>query len=78
MNTHVPKNPTRSVLENNLATLENGKFGLCFASGMAATDAVVKLLKSGDEIIACSDLYGGTYRILTKIYEQFGIKSHFN
>ncbi len=70
-------NPTRTPLEQNLAALENGKYGLCFASGMAATDAVLKLLKAGDEIIACNDLYGGTYRIMTKVFEQFGVKAHF-
>jgi len=70
-------NPTRTPLEKNIAALENGKFGLCFSSGMAATDAVVKLLKAGDEIIASDDLYGGTYRMFTKIFENFGIKSHF-
>jgi cystathionine beta-lyase/cystathionine gamma-synthase len=70
-------NPTRTPLEKNIAALENGQFGLCFASGMAATDAVLKLLKPGDEILACNDLYGGTYRIMTKIFEIFGLKAHF-
>lgn len=70
-------NPTRTVLQNNIAALENGKHGLCFSSGMAAIDAVVKLLKPGDEVIAANDLYGGTYRIFTKIFEAFGIKFHF-
>ncbi|HYV92277.1 MAG TPA: cystathionine gamma-synthase [Chitinophagales bacterium] len=71
------QNPTRDVLQNNLAALENGKHGLCFASGLAATDAVIKLLNSGDEVICNDDLYGGTYRIFTKVFERFGIKSKF-
>ncbi len=70
-------NPTRTALQNNLAALENGKYGLCFASGMAATDTVLKLLKPGDEIIASNDLYGGTYRIIARVYEPLGIKAHF-
>jgi cystathionine gamma-lyase len=70
-------NPTRTQLQNALAALENGQHGLCFASGMAATDAVVKLLKPGDEVISTNDLYGGTYRIFTKIFQQYGIKFHF-
>jgi len=70
-------NPTRTALEKNLAAIENGKHGLCFASGMAAIDAVVKLLKPGDEVISTNDLYGGTYRIFTKIFEPLGIKFHF-
>ena len=70
-------NPTRTQLQNALAALENGQHGLCFASGMAATDAVVKLLKPGDEVISTNDLYGGSYRIFTKIYQQYGIKFHF-
>ncbi len=71
------QNPTRTVLENNLAALENGEFGICFASGMAATDAILKLLQPSDEVISCNDLYGGSYRIFTKMYEKFGIKFHF-
>ncbi|MCU0447759.1 MAG: cystathionine gamma-synthase [Microscillaceae bacterium] len=71
------KNPTRTPLEKNIAALENGQFGLCFASGMAATDAVLKLLKPGDEMVVCNDLYGGTYRIMTKVFEIFGLKAHF-
>lgn len=71
------KNPTRTALENNLAALENGAYGLCFASGMSAIDAVLKLLKPGEEIIACNDLYGGTYRLITKVFEQFQLKSQF-
>ncbi len=70
-------NPTRSALENAFASLENGKFGLAFGSGLAAIDAVMKLLKPGDEVISTNDLYGGTYRLFTKIYEKFGIKFHF-
>jgi len=71
------QNPTRSVLEANLASLENGKNAACFGSGMAAMDAIIKLLQSGDEVISCNDLYGGSYRLLTKIYAQFGIKSKY-
>ena len=70
-------NPTRKALENNLAALENGKFGMCFGSGLAAIDAAIKLLKSGDEVISTDDLYGGTYRIFTQIFEPFGIKFKF-
>lgn len=70
-------NPTRTALENAFASLENGQFGLAFGSGMAAIDAVIKLLKPGDEVIATSDLYGGTYRLFTKIFEGFGVKFHF-
>ena len=70
-------NPTRTQLQNALAALENGKHGLCFASGMAAIDAVVKLLSPGDEVISTNDLYGGTYRIFTKIFQNYGIKFHF-
>lgn len=71
-------NPTRASLERNLAALENGTHGLAFASGMAATDAVIKLLKPGDEVISCTDLYGGSYRMFTKIFEPMGIKFIFN
>lgn len=71
------KNPTRSALEHNLATLENAKFGLCFSSGMGATDAVIKLLSPGDEVITGNDLYGGSYRMFTKVFARFGIKFHF-
>ncbi len=71
------QNPTRKALENNLAALENGKHGLCFSSGMAAIDAVLKLLKPGDEVISTNDLYGGTYRIFTKIFSNYGIRFHF-
>lgn len=71
------QNPTRDALQNNLAALENAQHGLCFASGLAATDAILKLLKPGDEVLASNDLYGGTYRIFTKIYQDFGIKFKF-
>ncbi|WP_299312964.1 cystathionine gamma-synthase [uncultured Aquimarina sp.] len=70
-------NPTRKALENSFASIENGKYGLAFGSGLAAIDAVIKLLKPGDEVISTSDLYGGTYRLFTKIFEGFGIKFHF-
>ena len=70
-------NPTRDVLQNNLAALEEGKHGLCFSSGLAAIDAVIKLLNPNDEVIAGSDLYGGTYRIFVKVFEKYGIKFHF-
>ena len=71
------QNPTRDVLQANLAALENGKHGICYASGLGATDAILKLFKPGDEIIASSDLYGGTYRIMTKVYEPFGMQFQF-
>ncbi len=71
------QNPTRTVLEDNLAALENGVAGICFSSGMAAMDAVLKLLTPGDEIIATNDLYGGSYRLITTIYKKFGLKGHF-
>lgn len=71
------KNPTRTALEKCLASLENANHALCFSSGMGATDAVIKLLKPGDEVVTGNDLYGGTYRMFTKIYEPFGIKFHF-
>lgn len=70
-------NPTRNSLEKNIASLENGKHGLCFGSGLAAVDAIIKLLSPGDEVISTNDLYGGTYRIFTKVFEDFGIKFHF-
>jgi cystathionine gamma-lyase len=70
-------NPTRTALQNSLAALENGAYGLCFASGMAAIDTILKLLKPGDEVISTNDLYGGTYRIFTKVFEHYGIKFHF-
>jgi cystathionine beta-lyase len=70
-------NPTRNTLENAIAELENAKYGACFGSGMAAIDAVMKLLKPGDEVITSNDLYGGSYRIFTGIYANFGINFHF-
>ncbi len=68
------QNPTRKALEDALAIIENGKYGLAFGSGVAATDAVIKLLAPGDEVIAANDMYGGTYRLFTKVFEKFGIK----
>jgi cystathionine beta-lyase/cystathionine gamma-synthase len=68
------QNPTRQALEIALAEIENGKFGLAFSSGVAATDAVIKLLDPGDEVIAGNDMYGGTYRLFTKVFAKFGIK----
>ena len=70
-------NPTRAALERSLASIENGSFGLAFASGLAAIDAVIKLFKPGDEIISTNDLYGGSYRLFTRIFEDFGIKFQF-
>ena len=70
-------NPTRNALENAFASLENGNYGLAFGSGVAAIDAILKLLQPGDEVVSTSDLYGGTYRLFTKIYENFGVKFHF-
>ena len=70
-------NPTRSALEANLAALENGKYGLCFSSGLGAMDTLLKMLNPGDEIISTNDLYGGSYRLMTRVYGRFGIKSHF-
>lgn len=70
-------NPTRNALQKSIAALEDGKFGVCFSSGMGATDAVIKLLAPGDEVITSNDLYGGSYRMFKKIYEKFGIKFHF-
>ena len=71
------QNPTRAALEKAFAEIENGKYGLAFGSGVAATDAVVKLLKAGDEVIAANDLYGGTYRLFTQIFEKFNLKFHY-
>jgi len=70
-------NPTRKALEDNLAVLENGKYGLCFGSGVAAIDAVLKLLKTGDEVIATNDLYGGSYRLFAQVFAQLGILFKF-
>jgi cystathionine beta-lyase/cystathionine gamma-synthase len=71
------QNPTRSVLEKQLAVLENGSDAICFASGLAAMDAILKLLKSGDEVLSCNDLYGGSYRQIVRVYSPFGIASKF-
>ncbi|WP_462249057.1 cystathionine gamma-synthase [Ekhidna sp.] len=70
-------NPTRDALENNIAALENAKFGRCFASGMSATETVIKTLRPGDEVISTGDLYGGSFRLFTQIFEAFGIKFTF-
>ena len=70
-------NPTRTALQKALAALENGKHGICYASGLAATDAVLKLFKPGDEIIAPSDIYGGTYRLMKRIFEPLGLVFKF-
>ena len=71
------QNPTRHALQQNIAALENGKHGFCFASGLASIDAIIKMLKPGDEVISTNDLYGGSYRIFTTVFEQYGIKFHF-
>jgi len=70
-------NPTRTALEKSLASIESGRFGLAFGSGLAAIDAVIKLLEPGDEVISTNDLYGGTYRLYTQIFQKYGIKFHF-
>ena len=70
-------NPTRSALENSLASIENGNYGLAFASGVAAIDAIIKLLSPGDEVVATNDLYGGSYRLFKQIFEKYGITFHF-
>lgn len=70
-------NPTRTALERSIASIENAKYGLAFASGMAAMDTVLKLFKPGDEIISTDDLYGGSYRLMTQIFEKYGLKIHF-
>lgn len=70
-------NPTRNALENAFASIENGKYGLAFGSGLAAIDAIIKLLKPGDEVVSTNDLYGGSFRLFTKIFQDFGIKFHF-
>jgi cystathionine beta-lyase/cystathionine gamma-synthase len=71
------QNPTRFALEAAFAEIENAKYGLAFSSGVAATDAVIKLLAPGDEVIAASDMYGGTYRLFSKVFEKFGIRFHY-
>ena len=70
-------NPTRTALQNSFASLENAKYGIAFASGLAAIDSILKLLSPGDEVISTSDLYGGTYRLFVKVFEKYGIKFHF-
>lgn len=71
------KNPTRNALEKNLAALENGKHALCFSSGMGAIDAIIKMLRPGDEVVTGDDLYGGSYRMFTKVFANYGIRFHF-
>lgn len=71
------KNPTRDALQKNIASLENGKYCLCFSSGMGSMDAVLKLLRPGDEVVTGDDLYGGSYRMFTKVFANYGIKFHF-
>src|SRR4030095_16209769 len=70
-------NPTRATLEQIIAQLENGSVGIAFASGLAAIDAILKLLQSGDEIVAVDDIYGGAFRLFTQVYEKFGIKVNY-
>ena len=71
-------NPTRTALETNIAALESGRWGLCFGSGLAATDAVMKLLDSGDHVVAGDDLYGGTFRLFEQVFKRFGVESDFS
>ncbi|MCB0570879.1 MAG: cystathionine gamma-synthase [Phaeodactylibacter sp.] len=71
------QNPTRNVLQQNLAALEEGNYGICFSSGLAAMDTILKMLEPGDEIISANDLYGGSYRLMARVYQKFGIKSHY-
>lgn len=71
------QNPTRHALEKNIAALENGEFGACFGSGLAAIDCILKMLNPGDEVISTNDLYGGTFRLFTTIFEKYNIKFHF-
>src|SRR5436190_13049882 len=71
------QNPTRKALEDAYAMIENGKYALAFSSGVAATDAVIKLLEPGNEVICANDMYGGTYRLFTKVFEKFGIKFRY-
>ena len=70
-------NPTRTALQNSFASLENAKYGVAFSSGLAAIDAIIKLLNPGDEVISTNDLYGGTFRLFTKVFEKYGVKFHF-
>jgi len=72
------QNPTRHALEKAIAELENGSFGVCFGSGMAAIDSIIKMLEPGDEVISTSDLYGGTFRIFDKVFKRYGIKFHYD
>jgi len=71
---HRSQNPTRKALEDAYAIIENAKYGLAFGSGVAATDSVIKLLNPGDEVIAANDMYGGSYRLFTKVWERYGVK----
>ncbi len=71
------QNPTRNALQQNIAALENGNFGICFSSGLAAMDAIIRLFNPGDEIISTHDLYGGSYRQMVRVHERYGIRSHF-
>ena len=71
------QNPTRHTLEKALAIIENGQYATCFASGVAACDAIIKLLKTGDEVISTNDLYGGSYRLFTKVFQGYGIQFNF-
>ncbi len=71
------QNPTRDALQASIAALENGQFGFCFSSGLGAIDTVIKLLNPNDEVVACNDLYGGTYRLFRRVFEKYGIKFHF-
>ena len=71
------QNPTRHALEKNIAAIENGEYGACFGSGLAAIDCVIKMLSPGDEVISTNDLYGGSYRIFKTIFEKYGIQFHF-
>ena len=70
-------NPTRHALEKNIAAIENGNYGACFGSGLAAIDCVIKMLNPGDEVISTNDLYGGSYRIFKTIFEKYGLVFHF-
>ncbi len=72
------QNPTRDALQNAIAELENGSFGVCFGSGMAAIDGIIKMLEPGDEVISTSDLYGGTFRIFDKVFKRYGLKFHYD
>src|SRR5690625_7821815 len=70
-------NPTRTALEGNLASLEGARHGICFASGVAGTDSIIKSLRPGDHVVAVNDLYGGTYWLFKQVYEQFGLEFSF-